>query len=78
MSCLQRNSKKGNKSNPVALKEIPKEIVDDKEKIQALADEIYISSILNEEEKGKNNSSIEGRENIASFLDITDIDGKNI
>ena len=68
--------KKGNKSNPVALKEIPKEIVDDKEKIQALADEIYISSILNEEEKGKNNSSIEGRENIASFLDIAEIDGK--
>ena len=68
--------KKGNKSNPVALKEIPKEIVDDKEKIQTLADEIYISSILNEEEKGKNNSSIEGRENIASFLDIAEIDGK--
>ena len=68
--------KKGNKSNPVAFKEIPKEIVDDKEKIQALADEIYISSILNEEEKGKNNSSIEGRENIASFLDIAEIDGK--
>ena len=53
-----------------------KEIVDDKEKIQALADEMFISSILNEEGKGKNNSSIEGRENIASFLDITDIDGK--
>ena len=68
--------KKGNKSLPVALKEIPKEIVDDKEKIQTLADEIYISSILNEEEKGKNNSSIEGRENIASFLDIAEIDGK--
>ena len=68
--------KKGNKSLPVALKEIPKEIVDDKEKIQTLADEIYISSILNEEEKEKNNSSIEGRENIASFLDIAEIDGK--
>ena len=68
--------KKGDKSIAVALKEIPQELVKDKLKIQALADEIYISSKLNEEDKDKKYLDFNGNENIAAFLDIADINDK--
>ena len=69
------------KIEEVAFKKIPQEIINDKAKLDALSNEILISSLINvsnkneEKEKGKIEDIYEKiNENIVCFLDIVDFD----
>ena len=67
------------KSEPVALKKLPKEIIEDQEKLASLNNEIIISTKINEkvvddddEIKPFDNSNF--KENLVRFIDIANID----
>ena len=61
------------KKKVVALKEIPKEVFQDRLKMESLYNEISISSKLNEENK---DDPLLSNENIVNFLDITNLNNK--
>jgi len=66
-------SHKDDKEEPVALKQIPKEIINDKNKLQLLSNEVVISANLFDDED-KNEDGKSRMKNIVSFLDIIKID----
>ena len=68
---------KNNKEQIVALKTIPQEIINDKNKLQMLSNEVLISANLFEDENNNNNDGIDRKKNVVAFLDITQIDNKD-
>lgn len=66
-------SHKDDKEEPVALKQIPKEIANDRNKLQLLSNEVVISANLFDDED-KNEDGKSRMKNIVSFLDIIKID----
>ena len=70
---------KNNEEQIVALKQIPKEIINDKNKLQLLSNEVVISAELFDDENNndKDNDEISKNKNIVGFLDIIQIDNKD-
>jgi len=70
---------KNNEEQIVALKQIPKEIINDKNKLQLLSNEVVISAELFDDENNndKDNDGISKNKNIVGFLDIIQIDNKD-
>ena len=70
---------KNNEGQIVALKQIPKEIINDKNKLQLLSNEVVISAELFDDENNndKDNDGISKNKNIVGFLDIIQIDNKD-
>lgn len=67
---------KDNKEEAVALKQIPKEIINDKNKLQLLSNEVVISAnLLDDEDKNEKGES--KMKNIVAFLDIIHIDNND-
>ena len=67
---------KNNKEEIVALKQIPKEIINDKNKLQLLSNEVVISANLFDDEDNKDDGKTKMK-NIVSFLDIIQIDNND-
>ena len=69
-------SHKNNKEQIVALKQIPKEIINDKKKLELFQNELVISANLFDEEDN-NEDGQSKMKNIVLFLDIIEIDNSN-
>ena len=67
---------KNNKEEIVALKQIQKEIINDKNKLQLLSNEVVISANLFDDEDNKDDGKTKMK-NIVSFLDIIQIDNND-
>ncbi len=67
---------KNNKEEVVALKQIPKAIINDKNKLQLLSNEVVISANLYDDEDNNDDGQTKMK-NIVSFLDIIQIDNND-
>ena len=67
---------KNNKEEVVALKQIPKAIINDKNKLQLLSNEVVISANLFDDEDN-NEDGQSKMKNIVAFLDIIQIDNND-
>ena len=65
-----------NKTEDVAFKKIPQDILNDKIKLQSLVNEISISGTINQDDNKNGDEGSASSENIVRFIDIADIDNE--